>query len=153
VHSIDESWKELWLVGAEAPMVLVQVLKRDWKFYVTGAHNILDLEFLQLHICETHFLDHLGIPLGSNIRLFLTLGTCDDHLTRVENEGSGFRVSDTDDHCCKTLRVILSISATQCDFPKVKQDREVGSRDNVLEFGTGFGRGLLNNSCLESVHV
>jgi len=133
VHTIDETWEQLRLVCAIVTVLLVEGFKGNGEPDVAGADDVLDLELLELDQRVAYLFDHLGIGLSGGIGLFLALSTCDDHLTRAEDESSSLRLTNTDDDGGKTLGVVLGIPAIQSNLPQVKLSAQIGCGDNVLQ--------------------
>lgn len=132
-HPVDEAWEELWLVGAVSGMARVQTLERDGEPHVTGADDVLNLEFLHFDLIVAHFLDHLSVHACGSLGLFLTLRSSDDHLPRREDECRGLGVTNSNDDCSKSLRVVLSIAAVERNLPQVELDAQVCRRHDVLQ--------------------
>lgn len=131
-HSVDQTWEDLRLVSAELLVLVLQTLQRDGETHVAGTHNVLDLEFLHVHT-ETHFLDGLGVLLGSVLAQLLTLGSSADHLARGEDESGGLRLSNSHDDSSESSGVVLSVPAVQSDRSQVELGSQVGGRNNILQ--------------------
>lgn len=120
LHSVDKSREDLGLIGAKSAVLGIKALKTDRETDIARTDNVLDQELLELHTREANLLDHLGIHLGRCVGLLLTLGACDDHLARAEDQCRGLGLSDTYNHCGKSLRIVFSISTFSSDFSEVK---------------------------------
>lgn len=138
MHTIDKAREQLRLVGAIVTVLLVQGFKGNGEPDVAGADDVLDLELLELDQGVAHFLNHLGIGLGGGVGLVLALGTCDDHLTRAENEGGSLRLTNTNDDGGETLGVVLGIPAVQGNLSQVKLSAQISCGDNVLQLWAWF---------------
>ena len=78
-HSVDETWEQLRLVGAEVMMLGRKTLQTDGELDVTRANDVLNLEVGELGT-EAEFLDDPSILARSELRIIFRLCTSDDHL-------------------------------------------------------------------------
>lgn len=137
MHAVNKAGEELGLVSTEIGMLSVQAFQADAEFDITGTHDVLNLEVLELYCWVSDLLDHFGIHACSCFRLFLTFGTSNDHLARTENEGCGLRITNSDDDSCETFGIVFGISAIESDFSQVKLCSEICRGNDVLKLRGG----------------
>ena len=66
--------------------------------------------------------------------MLLTLGTRDDHLAVLEDQGScTSRVLETHDQRGETSRIILSITAMVADLLQIELRAQIRSRNQILD--------------------
>lgn len=102
-HTVDETREQFRFVRTEIVVATGQALQTDGELDVARTDNVLDLEIRELGV-ETKLLDDTRVLPGRQLGVVLRLGTSDDHLSRSENQRSGFRFPNTHDHGSETLR-------------------------------------------------
>lgn len=105
-HAVDETGKQLGLVGAEVVMLGSKTLQTDGELDVARTHNVLDLEVGELGV-EAELLNDTGILAGSKLGVIFRLGASDDHLARRKDQSGGLGLTDTHDNSGETLGVVL----------------------------------------------
>ena len=95
-HPINETWKQLGLVGAEVVMAARQTLQTDGELDVARADNVLDLKVRKLCV-EPQLLDDSRVFARRQFRVVFRLGTRHDHLAGREDECGGLGFTDAHD--------------------------------------------------------
>ena len=95
-----------------------QSFQTDGTFEVSNSHHIVDVvlwvllrtfyRFLSFEIAgQTSYLQNVAELLHSLSHLFLAFGSGDNNLSRLENEGSASRVTDTNNQGSEALDITL----------------------------------------------
>ena len=117
---IDEARECLWIEVTVEPMfTMVKLLQFDLEANRATRNHILNSEFGELYrVSDTS--DSFCILFGSLFAILLTLGACYNHLTVLKNKcGCPGWLLESHDQCCKSLRIILSISTMITNFQEV----------------------------------
>lgn len=101
-HAIDETWEQLWLIGAEVVVLRRETLQTDRELDVAGADNVLNLEVGELGI-EPELLDDTRVLARGQLAVVLRLGAGNDHLARGEDQCRGLWLTDAHDNSRKAL--------------------------------------------------
>jgi hypothetical protein len=104
-HAVDETRKQLGLVGAETVMLRAETLKTNGKLDVARTDNILDLEVRELGI-EAQLLDDASILARSKLGVVFGLCASHHHFARSEDESGSLWVANTHDHGSKSLFIV-----------------------------------------------
>jgi len=73
-------------------------------------NDILDYELGQVNVLVfVDFLDRFSVLSRSLLTHFLCFSTSTNHFTALKNQGSSFRLSNTHNRSCKSLRFIFNI--------------------------------------------
>jgi len=114
-------------------VTLVQLFELNFEIDTARPHHVLHFKVWQLHIISRHF-NGLGVLTSSIQTQLFALCASNDHLAGFENQSScSLRFSHPHDDCCKTLRVVLSISALNGNIFQIKFALQVGCRHQVLK--------------------
>lgn len=110
-HAVDQSWEQLWLVGAEVVVLGCETLQADWELDIARANDVLDLEVRELSV-EAELLDDTGVLARGELGVVLGLGTSDNHLAGGEDQGSSFWLANAHDNSSETLVRLAKIRVT-----------------------------------------
>ena len=94
LQAIYETREELRLVGGEFDVREGKTLEANWKLAIRHSDHVANAEVLKRDLFRhsAELYDSRIFP-GCDFGLILLLGSEDNHFTRLENEGSRFRVS------------------------------------------------------------
>ena len=113
-HPVNQTGKQLWLVGAELTVGQHQALKSDGEPHVARSDHILDFKVFKLGR-KPKFLHNSGVFSRSKSGVFLRLCSGAHHLAGAENERRRTRFSNPHDHGRETLRIELCVTSVQRD--------------------------------------
>lgn len=129
-HTVDETGEKLRLVGAEVVMARSQTLKTDGELDVARPDNVLDLKVRELGV-ETELLNDTGVLARRELGVVLRLCTGNDHLSGCEDQGSRLGITDTHNHCSKTLWIVLCVAGVQGDRLKIETAVEIDRCNDI----------------------
>eukprot|EP00960_Hanusia_phi_P060127 764413-Hanusia_phi.AAC.5 len=111
-HAIDEAREQLGLVAAIVLMGIRKLLQTNGEAHIARSNNVLDLELSELRAESELLNDASKLPRRQPCAL-LALRSCADHLSRGKNQRCCLGLSDSHDHCCKALGVVLGVSGLE----------------------------------------
>mmetsp|Transcript_4710 Transcript_4710/g.13535 ORF Transcript_4710/g.13535 Transcript_4710/m.13535 type:complete len:450 (-) Transcript_4710:281-1630(-) len=132
-HPVNQTGKQLGLVGAEHAVARRQPLQPNGKLDIAASHHVLNLELL-----ETHWISQLLQDTGKLARRqpghVLRFRSRAHHFAGRENQGRGLWLTDTHDHRSETLRIVLCIARVERNLLQVQTlAAEVDRRHDILQ--------------------
>mmetsp|Transcript_24259 Transcript_24259/g.54551 ORF Transcript_24259/g.54551 Transcript_24259/m.54551 type:complete len:233 (-) Transcript_24259:38-736(-) len=131
-HAIDEAREQLGLVAAIVLMGIRKLLQTNGEAHIARSNNVLDLELSELRAESELLNDASKLPRRQPCAL-LALRSCADHLSRGKNQRCCLGLSDSHDHCCKALGVVLGVSGLEGNGLQVQTAVQIHCGNDVLQ--------------------